>query len=104
MLQDEAWRARMRCVLSGALQLWGVAGSVRPDGDALVIACGAGPELRVSRGPDGSWEVALHHERSSHPGLTGLLRDLRDRLAPGAPGGRLMIGAQTLHLGPPGAQ
>ena len=40
---------------------------------------------------------------SLHAGLPGLLRQLREDLAPDAPAGRLMIGAQPL-LGPdPGA-
>jgi len=109
MLNDATWHARVLRVLSGALGLWGVAGSVDPDpaeAGGFVIAPAAGPELRVRRIAGQGWTVALRDRGSGdvvelgrHAGLPGLLRRLRDELAPDAPGGRLVIGAQPL-LGP----
>jgi hypothetical protein len=49
------------------------------------------------------WTVALRDpaaghtvELGRHAGLPGLLRQLRDELAPDAPAGRLVIGAQPM--------
>jgi hypothetical protein len=104
-LNDAAWHARVARVLSGALGVWGVTGSVGPDPEdasGFVIAPCAGPELRVRLAPQG-WTVALRDPAAGeavalgrHAGLPGLLRGLRDALAPEAPAGRLVIGSQQL--------
>jgi hypothetical protein len=102
---DAAWHARLSRVLSGALGIWGVAATVGPDpedANGFVIAPGTGPELRISHAPAG-WTVALRNPASGdtvglgrHAGLPGLLRQLRDELAPDALAGRLVIGAQPI--------
>ena len=101
-MYDAAWRARMARVFSGALRVWGAAGTVREvpgDERAFVIAPVAGPELRVSHDAEG-WTLRVRDAYlGSHAGLPGLLRRVRERLAPDAPAGRLVIGAQHL-LGP----
>jgi hypothetical protein len=104
MRHDAAWHARISRVLSGALRIWGVAGTVgRDPGDAsgFVIAAGTGPALRIRRAA--AWTVTRRDADSgaqvplgSHAGLPGLLRALRDELAPDAPAGRLLIGAQHM--------
>jgi len=106
VLNDAAWRARVSRVLSGALDAWGVAGSVGPDPghvSGFVIAPRSGPELRVRHLGARGWAVALHDPASGeevglgcHAGLPGLLRRLREELAPDAPTGRLVIGAQQV--------
>lgn len=96
----------MSRVFSGALGIWGVAGTVGPDPDdanGFVIAPRTGPELRVSHHAAQGWGVTLRDPASRaavglgrHAGLPGLLRRLRDELAPEAPAGRLVIGAQQM--------
>jgi hypothetical protein len=106
VLYDAAWHARISRVFSGALGIWGVAGTVGPDSadaNGFVIAPRTGPEIRVSHHPSAGWIVALRDPSSGavvglgrHAGLAGLLRRLREALAPDAPAGRLVIGAQQI--------
>src|SRR5262245_36501799 len=96
MLRDAASPARMASVLSGALRLWDVAGTVERDAGGLIVAV-QGATLRiVPRAPHG-WLVLRGTETLGvHAGVPGLLRQLRDELAPHARRGRLIIGAQPL--------
>ena len=104
MLYDLAWHARTSRVFSGALRIWGVPGTVRPDGEnGFVIAPGTGAEIQVCHQAPAGWTVTLRDPASGataplgrHAGLPGLLRQLREDLAPDAPAGRLLIGAQPL--------
>jgi hypothetical protein len=106
VLNDAAWHARVSRVFSGALGVWGVGGSVAPDPDdasGFVIAPRSGPELRVRRIAAQGWTIALRDpasgatvELGGHAGLPGLLRRMRETLAPEAPAGRLVIGAQRI--------
>ena len=106
VLNDAAWHARMPRVLSGALNLWGVAGTVASDPDdanGLVIVPRTGPAIVVRRDAPAGWTVTLRDPASGaevglgrHAGLPGLLRRLREELAPDAPAGRLVIGAQQM--------
>lgn len=106
---DAAWRARISRVLAGALEVWGVAGSVGADpgdADGFVVAAGSGRSMRVRHHPAHGWIVALDDavsgeavELGRHAGLPGLLRQLREELAPEAPAGRLVIGAQRILHG-----
>jgi hypothetical protein len=106
VLNDAAWHARIVRVLSGALDIWGVAGTVGPDSEnanGFVITPRTGREIRVSHHPSAGWAVTLRDPVSGtevrlgrHAGLPGLLRRLREALAPDAPAGRLVIGAQQL--------
>jgi hypothetical protein len=106
VLYDAAWHARTSRVFSGALGIWGVAGTVGPDpedANGFVIAFPTGPEIRVRHEPSAGWAVTLCDPASDeevglgrHAGLPGLLRRLREALAPGAPAGRLVIGAQQI--------
>ena len=96
MLQDAAWHARMAGVLSGALRLWDVAGTVRRVEDDLIVAVDGATLRIVPRAPHG-WLIARGAETLGvHAGVPGLLRQLRDELAPHAKVGRLIIGAQSL--------
>ena len=84
----------LRDVLSGALRLWEVAGTVEPDADGLIVAVGGAALRIVSRSPHG-WLVLRGADTVGvHAGVPGLLRQLRDELAPQANRGRLIIGAQ----------
>ena len=106
MRRDAAWHARISFVLSGALRVWGVSGTVTRDPhdpEGFVVAPDAGPAMRVRREAAAGWTVALRDPASGapaplgrHAGLQGLLRRLREELAPGAPAGRLVIGARPL--------
>ena len=96
MRQDAAWHARTASVLSGALRLWDVDGTVerdarQPGGFVLAVR---GTRLRIVHHAPG-WRV-LPGE-TVHAGLHGLLRHLREELAPHARAGRLIIGAQPLR-------
>lgn len=73
---------RVDRVIAGALRLWGVTGR-------------AGLQI-IPVEPHG-WLVFRDGELlASHAGLPGLLRTLRQELAPGVAGGRLIISSQTL--------
>jgi len=106
MRHEAAWQARISIVLAGALRAWKVQGSVVRDPDdaaGFVIAPDAGPALLVRRQAPAGWTVELRAAGAGaacpperHGGLPALLRRLRDELAPGAPAGRLVIGAQPL--------
>jgi hypothetical protein len=110
MVHDQAWAARVALVLSGALQIWGVQGTVIRDPDdagGFLLSAAAGPEMRIAHGSTG-WRVSLRDPASgtqvplgSHAGLPGLLRRLREELAPHAPAGRLVVGPQVLLGGLP---
>ena len=104
MLYDLAWHARTSRVFSGALRVWGVPGTVRLDGkNGFIIVPGTGAEIQVCHHAPAGWAATLRDPVSGaqvplgrHAGLPGLLRGLRERLAPHAPAGRLVIGAQLL--------
>ena len=111
MLPDAAQHARMARVLSGALRLWRVAGTVERDEDGFIIAMsGSGLELThadapiqdltplriVARAPRGWLIVRGAETLGEHAGVPGLLRQLREELAPHLKAGRLIIGAQSL--------
>jgi hypothetical protein len=81
-------------VIGGALRLWDVAGTVERDADGLIVAVGAATLRIVPRAPHG-WLVVRGAETvGEHAGVPGLLRQLREELAPDAKRGRLIIGAQ----------
>ena len=106
MRHDAAWHARVSLVLSGALRVWGVSGTVArdpDDPDGFVVAPNSGPAMRVRHHAPGGWTVTLRDPvpgaqapPGRYAGLPGLLRRLREDLAPDAPAGRLVIGAQPL--------
>ena len=114
MRHDAAWHARISLVLSGALRVWGVHGTVTRDQDdaaAFVVAPEKGPALQVRHQASTGWTVTLRDSVSGapaplgrHAGLPGLLRQLREDLAPDAPAGRLVIGAQPLLARDPGSR
>ena len=84
----------LRDVLSGALRLWHVAGTVDADEAGLIVTVGGAALRIVARTPHG-WIVVRGTETLGvHAGLSGLLRQLREELAPHAERGRLIIGAQ----------
>ena len=86
----------MASVLSGALRLWDLTGTVQRDGDALIVAVEQAALRIVPRAPHG-WLVMRGAETLGvHAGVSGLLRQLREELAPQASVGRLIIGAQSL--------
>lgn len=86
----------LRDVLSGALRLWDVAGTVECDADGVIVAVD-GTTLRiVPRVPHGWLIVRGAETLGAHAGVPGLLRHLREELAPDAKAGRLIIGAQSL--------
>jgi hypothetical protein len=96
MRHDAAWHARISRVLSGALRVWGVRGTVTrdpADPDAFVVVTASGRAIQVRHHGAGGWTVTPH---GRHAGLPGLLRRLREDLAPDVPAGRLVIGAQPL--------
>ena len=103
---DAAWHARMSRVFSGALRIWGVCGAVSSapdDANGFVIARSSGPEMRVRHDAAPGWALTVFDPVSRtqvhlgrHAGLPGLLRRMREQLAPDAPSGRLVIGAQQI--------
>jgi hypothetical protein len=92
----------MASVLSGALRLWNVAGTVTISGSGLELthADAAIQDLTplriVARAPHGWLIVRGDETLGVHAGVPGLLRQLREELAPHAPRGRLIIGTQSL--------
>ena len=85
--------ARVARVLSGALRVWGVSASVEEQPGAIVV----GGCMRIFPDPPHGWKVFRgEHLLGVHAGLPGLLRSLRQELAPDAPRGRLIIGSQAL--------
>ena len=86
----------MASVLSGALRLWNVAGTVERDADGFIVAVDQAALRIVSRAPHGWLIVRGSDTVGVHAGLPGLLRQLREELAPDAKVGRLIIGAQSL--------
>ena len=84
---------RVARVLSGALRVWEVSASVQEKPDAILV----GDHLRIVADAPHGWMVFRDDQLlGMHAGLPGLLRTLRQELAPKAPRGRLIIGAQTL--------
>jgi hypothetical protein len=106
MRHGAAWHARISRVISGALRVWGIAGAVSRDPDdpeGFVVVPDTGPAVRLRHHAPAGWAVTRLDPASGaqmpfdrHAGLPGLLRQLREDLAPEAPVGRLVIGAQPL--------
>ena len=94
MLKDAAWHARIANVLSGALRLWEVAGTVQGDENGFIVAVDEAALQIVPRAPHGWLVIRGAETLGVHAGLPGLLRQLREELAPHAQRGRLIIGAQ----------
>ena len=84
---------RLARVLSGALRVWAVSASVEEQSGAIVV----GEDLRIVPEAPHGWMVFRDAQLlGAHAGLSGLLRTLRQELAPNAPAGRLIIGSQSL--------
>lgn len=82
--------------LAGALKVWGVEGSVSRHGDGFALRT-AGTELRIVRAVPRGWRIFREARLLGEAaGLPGLLRTLREELAPGIAGGRLIIGSRSL--------
>ena len=81
-------------VVSGALRLWDVDGTVERDAQGWIVTVGEAALRIVPRTPQG-WLVLQGTETlGEYGGVPGLLRHLRDELAPHAKRGRLIIGAR----------
>jgi hypothetical protein len=91
---------RVARVLCGALRVWQVSASVerdpeRPDG--FVLRTPSGVRLQIAPAEAYGWLVSRDaRPLETHKGLAGLLRSLREELAPEAAAGRLIIGSQSL--------
>jgi len=81
-------------VLLGALKVWDVQASVSRDDNGFVLRTSAGMKMRIARAAPSGWrlfrEARLLGEAA---GMPGLLRLLREELAPHAARGRLIIGS-----------
>jgi hypothetical protein len=92
--------ARVARVLSGALRVWGVSASVEGDPerpDSLVLRTQSGERIQIAPGSPHGWLIVRKSRAPEpHAGLPGLLRSLRQELAPDAAPGRLIIGSQSL--------
>ena len=99
-LHDAAWQERTACVLSGALRVWGISGTVACDpADAgRFVVSTVKAEVRIRHRRQGGWLISSAEglPLGEHAGLPGILRSLREELAPHAAAGRLVIGAQSL--------
>lgn len=83
---------RLARVLSGALRVWAVPASVEAQPGAVRVG-----DLRIVPDSPRGWMVFRDAQLlRAHAGLPGLLRTLRQELAPSAPAGRLIIGTQSL--------
>ena len=81
---------RLARVLRGALRVWAVPASVEEQPGAIAV----GEHLRIVPEAAHGWMVFRDQRLlGAHAGLPGLLRTLRQELAPEAPRGRLIIGA-----------
>jgi hypothetical protein len=92
--------ARVARVLAGALRLWAVSARVERDpehADGFLLSTASGVRIRIAPAAPRGW-LLFHDGRlvGMHAGLPGLLRSLRDELAPGHAAGRLVIGSQSL--------
>ena len=100
MLYDAAWHDRIACVLSGALRLWGATGTVVRDPDragGFLVSAHAATQMRIVHSAARGWMIFRGElPLGGYAGLPGLLRCLREELAPHAAPGRLVIGAQSL--------
>jgi len=93
--------ARVARVLAGALRVWGVSASVERDpahAGAFVLRTQSGIRMQIVPAAPRGWVVMCDaRPPDTHQGLPGLLRSLRQELAPEAAGGRLIIGSQSLR-------
>ena len=92
--------ARVARVLSGALRVWGVSASVERDADradGFALRTQSGVRIQIVPAAPHGWLVYRDADLlGTHAGLPGLLRSLRQELAPQAAAGRLIIGSQSL--------
>jgi len=89
---------RLARVLSGALRVWAVSARVEHDPEgAFLVRTTSGMTVRIVPAAPHGWRVFRDaRQLGVHNGLPGLLRSLREELAPDAAGGRLVIGSQSL--------
>ena len=82
MRHDAAWHARISRVLSGALRVWGVRGTVTrdpDDPDGFVVAPNTGPAMQVRHHAPAGWTVTLRNPVSGAQALLGRHAGLRGR-------------------------
>lgn len=103
MSEHEVWRDQLHALLTGALAVWRVEGRVVKD-DRGAVACTvrtADAAVRIERHADAAdapfWEVAASD--SDLPplpfaGIQGMLRAVRELLAPDRSASRLVVGPQ----------
>jgi len=89
---------RLARVLSGALRVWAVSARVEHDPEgAFLVRTTSGMTVRIVPAAPHGWRVFRDaRPLGVHNGLPGLLRSLREELAPDAAAGRLIIGSQSL--------
>jgi hypothetical protein len=96
-MSSQSFDRAIEGALAGALKVWGVEGSVFRESDGFALRAATGTELRVVRAAPRGWRIFRDTRLVGEAaGLPGLLRRLREELAPGIAGGRLIIGSQSL--------
>jgi hypothetical protein len=90
---------RLVRVLSGALRVWAVSARVEHDPEgAFLVRTTSGMTMRIVPAAPQGWRVFRDaRPLGTYAGLPGLLRTLREELAPQAAAGRLIIGSQSLR-------
>ncbi len=82
-------------LLTQSLPAWGLTGSVRDEGGAILVACNA-TEIRIEPSPAGlpfRWMVTVHGRRRGAISLVAVLRQVRTALDPGYATNQVRIAA-----------
>ena len=90
-------------LLTQSLAAWRVVGSVRSQGDGVIVICGRDKDIQIARAPDDlmfRWIVTVDGRKRVAISLVAVLRQVREALDPGYAASRVRVAASPLVPSP----
>src|SRR5215475_9014213 len=82
-----------------SLTAWCVVGSVRREGDGVIVICGSHKDIQIARAPDDlmfRWIVTVEGRKRGAISLVAVLRQVREALDPGYAASRVRVAVSPL--------
>jgi hypothetical protein len=90
-------------LLTQSLAAWRVVGSIRSEGDDVIVICGSHKDIRIARAPDDlmfRWIVTVEGRKRGAISLVAVLRQVREALDPGYAASRVRVAVSPLVPSP----
>jgi hypothetical protein len=90
-------------LLTQSLAAWRVVGSIRSEGDDVIVISGSHKDIRIARAPDDlmfRWIVTVEGRKRGAISLVAVLRQVREALDPGYAASRVRVAVSPLVPSP----